>query len=223
MSSLQVVEGGQSAGSSDSSTSPIAARPNPTAHFGPTSTAFILDIADTSLERMGIQSTPEDYSVENQTEDPNLPTTKLTKASRVDGLPAIEEREIMRLIQVYEDTFGTVYPCLDIEIVKCEAVSRWKREARMRQNAAVNVVYYDSKDYASFDRNLEILKVVLAIALVYESNGYSAEAAQLMSSVEEAMYKRMNIVEVDLKELLIFTLMVWESSLQETYGVKFLT
>lgn len=186
----------------------MAAQPNPNAHFGPTSTAFILDIANTSLARMGIQSTPEDDVLENQTKVSNIATAKPASVSRSDGLPAIELGEVMRLINVYQDTFGTVYPCLDIEIVKYQAMSRWDGGFRTKPNSTLDAAYHDSKEYASFDRNSEILKVVLAIALVHEGNGYSAEGAQLMRSAEEAMYRRMTIVEVDLKELLLFTLMV---------------
>lgn len=134
-----------------------------------------------------------------------------------DLILEIGEVEVMRLIQVYQDGIGAIYPCLDIGIVKKKARKHWTQSISRDSESLYG--FHESEEYGSFDRDGEILKLTLAIALVFESRGSSQRAAELMDSAERVMWKRMNIVEVDLKELLIFILMVSAQNVLSRYIV----
>jgi hypothetical protein len=57
-------------------------------------------------------------------------------------------------------------------------------------------------------RDVQVLKILLATALLVESHGRSERAAQLADSVEDRFASRLKIAEVDMKEILILTLLV---------------
>ena len=57
-------------------------------------------------------------------------------------------------------------------------------------------------------RDVQVFKILLATALLVESHGRSERAAHLADSVEDRFASRMKIPEVDMKEILILTLLV---------------
>jgi hypothetical protein len=195
-----------------SRTSPLQAPPetrNP-AYIGPTSSAYGIDVAQSTLERDGITPGARDHAREDST------STDVTHYDTADSLHRVEtprrlvaalgKNQVIRLIDVYQETTGTVYPCVDVDGVRNYAVHFFDDESTAEM--LLCEAYGQSEAFAAFDRDLEILKIVLAISLVVEGKGQDAVGAQLMDSVEDAMYKRFKIYEVDTKELLLLFLMV---------------
>lgn len=116
-------------------------------------------------------------------------------------LVSIERHEALRLIQVYNEAVGVLYPCVDLVEIESHAMDLWD-SVKPGQNDS------HSDEDGLLDRNSEVLKVIIAIALVHEGNGFSEQGSALMDSVGNAIWRRMKVPEVDTKELLIFTLMV---------------
>lgn len=116
--------------------------------------------------------------------------------------------DALRLVQVYEDLVGVMYPCVDIDSVRAYVHEYYRSHDTILTDAT------ESQDRASTDqdwffaRDIQVLKLILATALLAESHGRSEAAAQLADSVEDRFATRFKVAEVDMKEILIMTLLV---------------
>lgn len=124
-----------------------------------------------------------------------------------DAMDDLGLEETLRLLQVYEDTVGVMYPCVDLASVRTYAV-----EYCHSQGSATGHTLEPSPAASDQDwfhaRDIQLLKILLATALLVESHGRSERAAQLADSVEDRFASRLKIAEVDMKEILILTLLV---------------
>lgn len=110
--------------------------------------------------------------------------------------------EALRLLSIYEQTVGIMYPCVDLDSVRTYIMDFFQSGGFTVTPATVV-----DQDWF-FARDITVVKTILATALLAESHGRSERAAQLADSVEDEFAGRVKIAEVDMKELLILTLLV---------------
>ncbi|KAL2140409.1 hypothetical protein VTI28DRAFT_3829 [Corynascus sepedonium] len=182
-------------------TSEVHGRVEP--HFtGTTHPAFSLNIAETSLARLGVTAHHEDihqpsaglsssqYSEEIQSTGQGL--------IRNDPLLLLPLREVERLFTVFQDEIQTVYPILHslefesripglYERIRLQASGRFRGTPEQKE--------------------LQLLKVVLATALVLEEPGRPKLGLELVSSVEDDVGKIAAHPHVDLMEIRIIIVM----------------
>jgi hypothetical protein len=100
-------------------------RPNPkhTSFRGPTSSAYSLDVAKTTLHNMGYQGLGDDAVTGDPTpvaSPPEIQPPPLLDAQgnpRTDPIWALSRDEMVRLCRVYEEEMGIMYPVTNIEEV----------------------------------------------------------------------------------------------------------
>lgn len=135
-----------------------------------------------------------------------------------DPLVSLGQAEALRLIEVYEDAVDIMYPCVDLESVREYIKAHYhgdyndgspKRVPTMRAGHIDEPPPGESDDQDWFyARDVQVLKLILAIALLAESHGRSERAARLADSVEDKFATRIKVATVDMKEELILTLLV---------------
>ncbi|OJJ51535.1 hypothetical protein ASPZODRAFT_57563 [Penicilliopsis zonata CBS 506.65] len=128
-----------------------------------------------------------------------------------DSLVGLGLDEALRLVQVYEDTVGVMYPCVDLDSVRGYMRDFYRNHGDPTATAGAVLAGQKKKlpeeaDWF-FARDVQVLKIILAIALLSESHGRSERAAQLANSVEDKFSTRMKVATVDMKELLILALL----------------
>ncbi|KAL5354968.1 fungal-specific transcription factor domain protein [Aspergillus floccosus] len=173
----------------------IMNRPMSPTYVGPTSAEFGIS----ARQKASDDSDAEDF-VSTTAASPVAPSD--TEAMAGDPLGCLDMEEALRLVTVYENTVGIMYPCVDLDSVRTY-VKEYYRSGRQRgpvSPATINQDWF-------FARDVEVLKIILATALLAESHGRSERAALLADSVEDRFSERMKIPEVDMKELLILTLL----------------
>ena len=160
--------------------------PKSPSYVGPTSAEFGL-----TAHKKGDSDDEETGSSTSDT----LPTTG-------DALGELGLDEGLRLLAVYEHSVGIMYPCVDLDSVRMYITDFYRADGHAAVTA--NVTNHDW----FFARDVSVVKTILATALLAESHGRSERAAQLADSVEDDFAGRVKIAEVDMKELLILTLLV---------------
>ncbi|KAJ5924094.1 hypothetical protein N7466_008281 [Penicillium verhagenii] len=186
--------------------------PKSPTYVGPTSAEFGLGrqdrIASTYSSRNGDfnDAEEEDFDLSTTAPSPAPSDEQLNEVSG-DPIKALGLEEILRLIQVYEDTVGIMYPCVDLASLRTYVV-----EYHHQYDPAIDRVAGPAQKASDQDwfhaRDVQVLKILLATALLVESHGRSERAAQLADSVEDHFASRLKVAEVDMKEILILTLLV---------------
>jgi hypothetical protein len=173
-------------------------------YMGPTSSAFSFGVARSSLQRMGIQ--PETDLVDDG------PGSYLTTPARTpapsndwDPLLTITRTEAVRLIETYEEESGSIYSFLDIKLVSKSAHDFYNTADTLRESSIPRRSGYENTLSGGI---LDILKLVIAIALVIEGRGRSALSAKLLGNVESGFDGRLCGPSVDMLEIQAWTLMV---------------
>ncbi|KAJ5103553.1 hypothetical protein N7532_004082 [Penicillium argentinense] len=116
--------------------------------------------------------------------------------------------DALRLVQVYEDSVGIMYPCVDLDSVRVYLREYYRSNGIDVISSTSESLAQDSPDQVWFTaRDIQVLKIILATALLAESHGRSEFAAQLADSVEDRFAPRFKVAEVDMKEILIMTLL----------------
>lgn len=116
--------------------------------------------------------------------------------------------DALRLVQVYEDLVGVMYPCVDIDSVRGYVHEYYRSHDTILTDATDSLDKGSTDQDWFFARDIQVLKLILATALLAESHGRSEAAAQLADSVEDRFASRFKVAEVDMKEILIMTLLV---------------
>ena len=157
------------------------------AYIGPTSFAFGLDLRGEHPQPAFLKS--DTWNVESSGNPFNL-----------------GKEHAYRMIKLFEETVGDVYPCIDFDTVKSCASNLFDKLPETVYNRLFQAV----SPLSTFDRDFEILRAILANGLVIEGDGQSECGAMLMSRIEDTMYNRIKVFEVDTKELLLLLLMAWQ-------------
>ncbi|KAJ5646207.1 hypothetical protein N7490_002579 [Penicillium lividum] len=182
--------------------------PKSPTYVGPTSAEFGLG------RQGGLASADSHHSDHDEEEDFDLSTTAPSPAPSGeqvdvisgDPLKAMGLEEILRLVQVYEDTVGIMYPCVDLASLRTYVVEFHHRYDPVIDRASGPAPRASDQDWFHA-RDIQVLKILLATALLVESHGRSELAAQLADSVEDRFASRLKVAEVDMKEILILTLL----------------
>jgi hypothetical protein len=148
----------------------------------------------------------EDLDLSTAAQSP-LPLDRDEARAGKDPLSGLGLQETLRLVQVYEDTVGTMYPCVDLASVRAYVVEFYHSQDPAFVNSS-DLSRPDSDQDWFHARDIQVLKILLATALLVESHGRSECAAQLADSVEDRFASRLKVAEVDMKEILILTLLV---------------
>ncbi|RHZ49828.1 transcription factor domain-containing protein [Aspergillus thermomutatus] len=174
----------------------IMNRPQSPSYVGPTSAEFGL----TARQRHPEDFDSSDDLVSTAVQSPAPPLGD--DISPDDPLGCLGPAEALRLVDVYENTVGLMYPCVDLESVRAYIAEYFRDKDRVGPSSPATL---DQEWF--FARDIEVLKILLATALLAESHGRSERAALLADSVEDRFATRLKVYEVDMKELLILTLL----------------
>jgi hypothetical protein len=157
---------------------------------GPTSSAFSLDVAKTTLHNMGyaaLDNVDESILAQDETplgSPPLRPAPSRSPHPSKDPLWSISRDEAIRLIRVYEEEMGIMYPIIDIEGVVAHTNSLYAfLEAAQRSGLAQMAL--PGSDEIKDERSNE-LKMVMACALMVEGSGQSDLGNRLFESVKFA-------------------------------------
>lgn len=144
----------------------------------------------------------------------STPAPSTFPASSERGMPSDEDplrglglKESLRLIQVYEDAVGIMYPCVDLNSLRTYVVQFYHTYDPEIDKMTIPTPAESDQDWF-YARDVQVLKILLAIALLVESHGQSERAAKLADSVEDQFASRLKIAEVDMKEVLLLVLLV---------------
>ncbi|GKZ26673.1 hypothetical protein AbraCBS73388_002924 [Aspergillus brasiliensis] len=176
----------------------ILNRPKSPSYVGPTSAEFGL----TGRQKPSEGSDGEADETDSAAAPSPAPLPD-SEALSGDPLRCIGLTETLRLVTVYEHTVGLIYPCVDLDSVRAYVVEYFRDEGNGPNESRSPKT--EDQDWF-FARDVEVLKIIVATALLAESHGRSERAAWLADSVEDQFASRYKIPEVDMKELLILAL-----------------
>ena len=194
--------------------------PKSPTYVGPTSAEFGLTRPQRSLSHQACDCA----AIDDRGEDLDLSTAPSPAPSeRGENTPlehplrSLSADETLRLVQVYEDTVGVMYPCVDLDGVRAYVLEFYRSHDSNTASSSLLLTQTTSDQDWFSARDVQVLKILLATALLVESHGRSERAAQLADSVEDRFATRLKIAEVDMKEILILTLLVCISNLSLFY------
>ncbi|KAF2869691.1 fungal-specific transcription factor domain-containing protein [Massariosphaeria phaeospora] len=182
---------------------------------GPTSSAFNLGLAKTSLQSMGITGVGEEEDEGVVTQDasplgtPPMANALLPKPSLhadKDPIWSLTRHEAIRLVQLWRDEMGLMYPFLDVDrIIRYTKMLFTFVEAATRSGLMQGGL--PGSD-AIMDEQTGTLKLLLAISLILEGNGKDALGERLFQNVHKIVESTLS-EPVDLKgiNMLVLTAM----------------
>lgn len=180
----------------------------PPQYMGPTSSAFGFAVARNSLQEMGIQveRDPVNSTIESDLSTPaRTPTPPHDLFASRDPLTRISFQEARRLVELYEEESGTVYPFIDIQLM-LETAQRFYNTTDTIQISPARRNHADKNKLSG--GMLDILKLVIAIASVFEGHGPTVLSRSLLDSVESGFQGRLCGPTIDVLEIQAWTLMV---------------
>lgn len=193
--------------------SPSQSRGTHTQLQGPTSTQYNFDVAKSSLQTMGItESEVANEGVGNEI-DPALgapvqqqaPMAPMVTQFPKDPLWHLSKGEAMRLCKVYAEEMGTMYPLFDME----KAINHAQLLFTFTESAARSGLMRRDRpgleEIKGHDAN--IIKMILANALMIEEYGQSQLGKQLYESCCEQIEGRVN-GPVEIKGLILLVMAV---------------
>ncbi|KAK2753937.1 hypothetical protein FQN54_007296 [Arachnomyces sp. PD_36] len=163
---------------------------------GPTSSAFSFDVAKSSLQTMGITQPEDPVQEDFATRDatpigsplPRGPPPMPVHPTK-DPLWNITRDDAIRLCRVYEEEVGLMYPLLDIEKIISQVNLLFTfLEAATRTGLTKRAM--PGPDSVSDDET-NILKMILAVALLIEGSGRSDLGNRLFETVRPTMEMRL--------------------------------
>lgn len=152
---------------------------------GPTSSAYGFDVANSTLQTMGITqgSAIDDAGMLDDRTATASPPGLVSPHTSKDPLWSISRKEAIRLCRIYEEEIGIMYPLFDIEAV-IEHVNRlWTFLEAALRNGIGNMPGADTID----DDDTNLLKIILAAALIVEGNGQSDLGLRIFDSLKPAV------------------------------------
>lgn len=173
---------------------------------GPTSTVYGLDVAKSSLQTMGItQNTIDDGMMSGERSRATSPVLLLPPHPTKDPLWLIDHTEVVRLLHVYEEEIGIMYPMIEVEKSLKHANSLYKFiQASLRSgfgNPALPGA--DTID----DEETTVLKLILAITLTVEGHGRSEFGQRFFDAAKPAVDLKL-VTALDVKSVVLTVLTV---------------
>lgn len=158
--------------------------PKEAGFVGPTRSAFSIEIGERSLTRMGIPT----YDEANGASDPQSPESSSANADdstlNADFWRRCTVDEVNRLISIFEEEVGVVYPCFDSTSLAAQAVHilRWGRRGEVEDAPSPEVT---SREFGLKD--FQLAKVAIATAIVTEEQGKNDHSNVMVESVERSV------------------------------------
>ncbi|KAI9782940.1 MAG: hypothetical protein M1839_004415 [Geoglossum umbratile] len=176
---------------------------------GPTSAAYSFDVANSSLQTMGIHPPTEaaiDDPVVTKESTHSASSGSLSPLAHPskDPLWLLSKEEAMRLARVYEEEIGAMYPFLDIEKTIRHASALYSFITAATRTGLTRVDHPGADSLGDDDTN--ILKMVLATALMTEGSGQSSLGSRLFDSVRRLIESRFWSPQVDKRGLILLAL-----------------
>ena len=165
-----------------------------TGYKGPTSSAFNFDVANSSLQTMGITE-PEIIGMLGPEKSPiNSPQQHHTPLSMnpregQDPLWSVDLEEALRLCGLYEEEMGVMTPLLNIEEVILNVKLLFGSTESTGRAGPTNNYPPASGGLSSDD--IYTLRLVLAVALIIEGGGRSDLGKALFDSARKVVESRM--------------------------------
>ncbi|KAF1841157.1 uncharacterized protein K460DRAFT_359678 [Cucurbitaria berberidis CBS 394.84] len=164
---------------------------------GPTSSAFNLGVARSSLKTMGITAGEDGEDEGVVTHDatprpsPPIPNTILSLPKQMhadkDPIWSISKHEAIRLVHVWHEEMGVMYPILEVEkVLRYTEMLFSFVEAAHRSGLMQGAL--PGAD-AIMDDQTSVLKLVLAITLVLEGRGKDPLGEKLFENVHKVVEK----------------------------------
>jgi hypothetical protein len=178
---------------------------------GPTSSAFGLDVAKTTLHNMGYPGLADEGSL---TQDPTpvpsppparprLPMLNANGSRAPDPLRSVTREEMVRLCRVYEEEMGLMYPVVNIEELIQHGTNLHDFIDAAVRNGLATTDHRGINDYQSC-----ALKTIMAISMIVEGSGQSDMAYRLFESVREPADRALHSEVVEFKSLPFLVLLV---------------
>ncbi|KAF2832950.1 hypothetical protein CC86DRAFT_364946 [Ophiobolus disseminans] len=166
---------------------------------GPTSSVFNLGVARSSLKTMGITAAEEvddeGLITNNPTPraSPPIPGPMLPKAlmhADKDPIWKISKHEALRLVQVWHEEMGVMYPILDIDKVLRYTDMLFSFVEAAARSGLMQAALPGAD--AIMDEQTSVLKLILAITLVLEGGGKDALGERLFENVHKVVEKTLS-------------------------------
>ncbi|KAI4200532.1 MAG: hypothetical protein LQ346_002374 [Caloplaca aetnensis] len=187
-----VAQSSQTAQSPHMSQSPLA--PSRVRHRrfqGPTSSAFNMNVANSSLQTMGLTDPSLIEAVGHEFDDvpPASPQLRrmsnpLTSSYVKDPIWSLGRDEAIRLCRVYDEEIGIMYPMLDIAQILEQASRLFTFVEAATRHGLVNRSKPSPDSMHGPD--VDMLKMILATALFLEGGGQSELGSALFDTVKGA-------------------------------------
>ena len=199
----------QDARSTQSPSSHRSEVPKQPQFVGPTRSAFSFIIGERSLTRMGIPTfgspPPTSTGCQSPATTTVLPAARempRTTTTEADFWERCNANELIRLLAVFQEEVESVYPFIEIEKLagKAHHVLAFI-EAMLTGNGKG-----ESKGEVSM-KDIEIVKVAVATAIVVEAHGKTELSTAMVESVERNVV-RISRPEVSIKEIQLMTMLV---------------
>ncbi|KAF7676888.1 hypothetical protein GT037_005100 [Alternaria burnsii] len=163
---------------------------------GPTSNAFNVGVARSSLKTMGINAGEEGEDDGILTRDatprasppilhPMVPKRPLHTDK--DPIWSISKHEAMRLVHVWHEEMGTMYPILEVDKLLRYADMLFTFVEAAARSGLIQGSYPGSD--AMVDEQISVLKLVLAITLILEGGGKDPLGERLFENVHKIVDK----------------------------------
>jgi len=185
-------------------------RPGRPQYVGHTSSAFSFGVAKSSLRAMGMDSDADnvdDGMTSNLTTPSRTARPRERASNSIDAMAFVSITEANRLVDVYEEEVGTLYPFLDINEIKLYA-SRHYASVRPVSDQAVSVSRSSEEERTLEAYDLHLLRMVMAITSVIEGRGHSDLSIRLVDEVQSCIEEGICMVRAHLHGLQVLTLMV---------------
>ncbi|KAG9229952.1 fungal-specific transcription factor domain-containing protein [Amylocarpus encephaloides] len=179
-------------------------------HFvGPTSSAYSFNVAHSTLNMMGISADDHDARL-----DSTLPSLRERAESPVrveedktanDALLAIDLSEIYRHLDVYREELMPVYPFIHFEVISARVPEIHEYLQKEPARDAADQGRVDPR-CSNNKKDGNVIKLMVASALVLEGGGQSILGQELVDSVEATVNRSVRSAEIDLRELQILTM-----------------
>ena len=199
---------------------------------GPTSAAYNIGVARSSLQTMGI-TTSDDVLEEDLTTQDASPTGSPSLANQVlgkiplhstkDQIWAITRAEAIRLCHLWDSEMGVMYPVVEIDRVVRHANLLYGFIEAVSRSGFVQLALPGADSI--HDEQTIILKLIIASSLVLEGSGRSELGQRIFEqaspSVNEQMTKTPNILGIQILSLAVcspFSILVEYQALTMVLG-----
>ncbi|MCJ1475617.1 hypothetical protein MMC13_004280 [Lambiella insularis] len=183
-----------------------------TPFHGPTTSTFNFDVANSTLQTMGItqsmnstsnEPSAQDQASAGQHSENTSPGLQPAERPAKDPLVSMKKKDVIRLCKVYDDEVGLLYPILDIE----KTISKADVLFNFMDSAVRTGLLKDEIDRgdAFYDDDTNVLKMILAAAMALVGGGESEMGVRLYDSVRTASESRL-WQPVNLKGLMLLVI-----------------